>query len=153
MKSRIITGVVGVALIFVVLLLFPPIALNIAMVAVCAMAMFELLSTTHHVQHKGVLAASILFSACTPFFMLGESRMPAFLLLLIYVAVLVFFQILYHQTLKVEQTGDVPHRFFLLGLSARLQRTRWGVLRLSRHYHALDVRHGGVFYRHLFRQA
>lgn len=105
MKSRIITGVIGVALVFVVLLLLPPIALNIAMAVICAIAMFELLSTTHHVRHRGLLAASIIFSACTPFFMLGENRLPAFLLLLAYVAVLVFLQILYHQTLKVEQTG------------------------------------------------
>lgn len=105
MKSRILTGIVGAVLIFVVLLFLPSIVLNFAMAAICAMAMYELLVTTHHVTHRGVLAASILFSACTPFFMLGQNRLPAFLLLLGYVSALVLFQILYHETLKVEHTA------------------------------------------------
>ena len=105
MKSRILTGIVGAALVFVVLLFLPPIVLNFAMAVICALAMYELLVTTHHVTHRGVLAASILFSACTPFFMLGESRMPAFMLLLGYVTVLVLFQIICHQSLKVEHTA------------------------------------------------
>ena len=105
MKARILTGIVGAALVFVVLLFLPPIVLNFAMAVICALAMYELLVTTHHVTHRGVLAASILFSACTPFFMLGESRMPAFMLLLGYVTVLVLFQIICHQSLKVEHTA------------------------------------------------
>lgn len=105
MKSRILTGLVGVALVFVVLLFLPSIVLNFAMAVICALAMYELLVTTHHVTHRGVLVASIVFSASTPFFMLGNSRMPAFILLLLYVVVLVLFQIVYHQTLKVEHTA------------------------------------------------
>ena len=105
MKSRILTGIVGIALLTIVLFVLPPYALNVAMAVVCVMAMVELLVTTNHVKHRGILAASITFSASTPFFMLGDSRMPALILLLAYLFVLVCLQIKYHETLPVEHTS------------------------------------------------
>lgn len=105
MKLRILTGAIGAALIFVVLLALPALALNFAMAVICAMAMVELLVTTKYVRHRGLLALSVAFSACTPFFTLGNSRMPVAIVLLLYVTALVCLQVMYHETLPVEHTG------------------------------------------------
>lgn len=104
MKERIITGFAGTVLLLVLLLL-PPIALNIALSVICAMAIIELLVTTKIVQNRGVLIASVIFSACTPFFMLGTTRLPAFAILFAYAVSLVCLQIGSHQTLSVEHTS------------------------------------------------
>lgn len=104
MKARIITGVAGIILLLVVVLL-PPIALNIALSVICVMAIMELLVTTKLIRQRGVLVASVVFSACTPFFMLGDTRLPAFAILLIYAITLVCLQIAYHETLSVEHTS------------------------------------------------
>lgn len=104
MKARIITGVAGTVLLLIVLLL-PPIALNIALSVICAMAIIELLVTTKIVQNRGVLIASVVFSACTPYFMLGSTRLPAFAILLAYAIALVCLQIVNHTTLPVEHAS------------------------------------------------
>ena len=59
MKSRIITGVVGISLMLIVLLVLPPIALNIVIAALCGIAMYELLHAAQ-IKHLGVTVLSIL---------------------------------------------------------------------------------------------
>ena len=111
MKSRIITGVVGSVLALVVLLLLPPIALNIAVAAVCGLAMNEMLIVTRFVGHRGLMAAGVTFSVAAPFLLLLNewigSSMPALAVMFLYVMTLVVIQIKYHDTLPVERTGFV----------------------------------------------
>ena len=91
MKSRIITGVVGISLMLIVLLVLPPIALNIVIAALCGIAMYELLHAAQ-IKHLGVTVLSILLAVGV---------------LVIYTALLGFCQVFGHESLKVEQTGFV----------------------------------------------
>ena len=107
MKSRIITGAVASVIALVVLLLLPPFALNIAMAFICALAMWEVLVVTKFVDHRGLMAAAIVFAAITPFFLMIPQKSVAMGIVVIYVVFLAVVQIMYHQTLKVERTGFV----------------------------------------------
>ena len=117
MKARILTGLVGGALLFVVLLVLPPIFLNIAMAAVCALAMYEVLVVTKAAGNRGLVASAVVFSLAAPFLLLPEGWMPAALALLLYCVALVFIQIRYHETLKVERTGFVFFVSVLVSIS------------------------------------
>ena len=76
MKSRIITGVVGISLMLIVLLVLPPIALNIVIAALCGIAMYELLHAAQ-IKHLGVTVLSILFAVSTPFLLLATTPLLA----------------------------------------------------------------------------
>ena len=104
MKSRIITGIIGSALLLVVLVM-PPIALTIAMSAICAMAMYELLVATHFSLHRSILMTSIAFSACTPFFSLFNSYLPAMITIFVYLLIMVCIQIFRHKSQRIEHTS------------------------------------------------
>ena len=105
MKSRIISGVLGVALALVVLLLLPKIVMNLALSVLCAWGVYELLVTTKHIHHRGVLFASMAFAAAAPFFMLPSSRIWVIIAFSVYALVLVCLQIKYYESLPVEHTG------------------------------------------------
>ncbi len=106
MKSRIITGVVGISLMLIVLLVLPPITLNIVIAALCGIAMYELLHAAQ-IKHLGVTVLSILFAVSTPFLLLATTPLLAVGVLVIYTALLGFCQVFGHESLKVEQTGFV----------------------------------------------
>lgn len=107
MKSRILTGIVGGALALVLLLFCPDICLNVAFMAVCALAMYEILIVTKFVGHRGLMAGAVVFSLLTPFFMETPDRLPAIIVILAYVLFLAAVQILHHDKLRVERTGFV----------------------------------------------
>lgn len=107
MKTRILTGLIGGALLFIVLLLLPPIFLTIALSVVCGLAMYEVLIVSRFVGHRGLTTAAVVFSMLTPFFTLLPGTMPAIAVLFLYVALLSFFQIKYHETLTMERIGFV----------------------------------------------
>lgn len=106
MKSRILTGIVGAALVLLVLLVLPPIALNIAMAGLCGIAMYEILHVSH-VRHRGIITLAILFAVSTPFLLLAHTYLVALGVILLYTVLLAIMQIISHQTLRVEQTGFV----------------------------------------------
>lgn len=101
MKSRIITGIIGISLMTVILTM-PPIALIIAMSLVCVAAMLELFTAAEFDLHRGVVAASVAFSALTPFFMLGQSRLPALIAAFVYLSAIILIQIITHKTQPVQ---------------------------------------------------
>ena len=117
MKVRILTGLVSGTLLLIVLLLLPAIFVNIAMAAVCALAMYEVLIVTKAVGHRGLVAAAVAFSLTAPFLLLPGGWVPAAAALLVYCIVLVFIQIQYHETLKVERTGFVFFVSVLVSIS------------------------------------
>ncbi len=106
LKSRILTGIVGAALALVVLLLLPPLALNIAMAGICAIAMYEIFVVTKMVNHRGLQTAAVLFALIAPFLVIMRS-MPSAMVVLGYVVLLAVIQVRYHDTLPVERTGLV----------------------------------------------
>lgn len=111
MRLRIITGVVGCAVALVVLLLLPSFVFNIAVAAVCGLAMWEMLIVTRFVGHRGLMAAGVIFSVIAPFLLLFNrlvgSDMPALAAMLIYAMAMAIIQIKYHETLPIERTGFV----------------------------------------------
>ena len=105
-KSRILTGVVGVALALIVLLLLPPLALNIAMSLICALAMYEVFVVTKLVTHRGLETVAVLFALTAPF--LHRMRvLAAVMVVLGYMIALAVIQVKYHARLPVEKTGLV----------------------------------------------
>ncbi|MDD3833019.1 MAG: phosphatidate cytidylyltransferase [Oscillospiraceae bacterium] len=101
MKSRIITGIIGLALLLVLLVL-PPITLTIAVSLVCAAAMYELLIATHFEMHRSILVTSIIFSASVPFFKLLDTYLPVLIILFIYLSIMIFIQIITHKTQPIQ---------------------------------------------------
>ncbi len=104
MKTRIISGVIGAALMVVILFVLPAWALNIAAAALAVMAVWETLTATGIMSHKGVLASCLVYAAVTPFFYLFTIQLllPATVLL---AAVLCVLQVMHHAQLKVEKVG------------------------------------------------
>jgi phosphatidate cytidylyltransferase len=103
MKPRIISGLIGISLLIIVLIL-PPIALTFASSIICAMAMIEMLTKTHSTINKSIAVVSIIYSATTPFFSLFNSFLHVFIVTFLYIFILVCLQIYYHQT-QIEQTS------------------------------------------------
>ena len=107
MKKRILTGLIGGALLFVVLLLLPPIFLTIALSGVCGLAMYEVLIVSRFVGHRGLTVSAVVFSMLTPFFTLLPGTMPAIVVIFLYILFLSIVQIKYHETLTMERIGFV----------------------------------------------
>ncbi|MDD2361674.1 MAG: phosphatidate cytidylyltransferase [Oscillospiraceae bacterium] len=101
MKSRIITGIIGIALLLVVLVL-PPIAITVAVSLICAMAMYELLIATHFKMHRSIFVTSVIFAASVPFFYLFNSYLPILIILFVYISEMVCIQIITYKTQSIE---------------------------------------------------
>ena len=126
MKLRIITAVIGITLLVIVLVL-PPIALMIALSAICGLAM----RNARHQTRKLIkpCGASVLYSAATPFFVLWDNPLPASIITLTYLLLTICIQIYRHSSLAIEQTAFVfmsliPDIVFLPCLYPCLQRAR-----------------------------
>ena len=105
-KSRILTGLIGSAVALIVLLLLPPLALNIAMSIICAMAMYEVFVVTKLVSHRGLETVAVLFALTAPF--LNRMRsLAAVMVILGFLIALAVIQVRYHSQLPVEKTGLV----------------------------------------------
>ncbi len=74
MKQRIISAMVGLAILIVVMLLYQTIAFNIAISLVSALAVFELLHATGYVKSKLVLSLSLVYAMIVPFFSTMDHR-------------------------------------------------------------------------------
>ncbi len=106
MKTRLITGGIAAALFLIVLFIPWSIALTIATSFICGLAVFEVLSVTKVVQHRGLEVAAIAFSVIAPFF----GRMNGgwvFVVCLLYVLALVFLSLRYHESLSIDKVGIV----------------------------------------------
>ena len=137
LKSRILTGIVGAALALVVLLLLPPLGLNIAMAGICAIAMYEVFVVTKMVNHRGLETAAVLFALLAPFLVMLRS-MPSAMVVLGFVVLLAVIQVRYHDTLPVERTAFV----FLLSVLVSISFSCLAYLRTTSHRDERD----GLFY-------
>ncbi len=106
MKTRLITGAIAAALFLIVLFIPWSVALTIAVSFICGLAVFEVLSVTKVVQHRGLEVAAIAFAVIAPFF----GRMNGgwvFVVCLLYVLVLVFLSLRYHESVSIDKVGIV----------------------------------------------
>ena len=104
MKTRIITGAVGVAFCVAVLFFLPPLALNITVALLGCIAVWELLMGTRAVQDRFLLVWCWLFAAALPFLRLFTAPLPltATVVFAIGVGVLA---VVRHTMLRVDQAG------------------------------------------------
>ncbi len=106
MKTRLITGAISGALFLIVLFIPWSVALTITTSFICGLAVYEMLTVTKVVQHRGLEAAAIVFAVVAPFF----SRMNGgwvFVLCLLYALALVLLTIRYHEVVTIDKVGMV----------------------------------------------
>lgn len=104
MKTRILTAVIGLALLVGVLLL-PPIALYCAFSLICALAVYETFSVTGLKKHRCMFVFSLLFAVAAPFFGVADSRLLFSAALTIFVLALVLGQLRHHADIPLSETG------------------------------------------------
>ncbi len=107
MKKRVLTGIIGSALLLVVLFLLPAWCLNVFISLLAALAIYEVLHVTHALDHKGLLAASIAFALVAPFLLMWNRPIIVVFAIVVYAIALALIQLHGHETLPVERTGFV----------------------------------------------
>lgn len=126
MKTRLITAGIAAALFLFVLFIPWSVALTVATSVICGLAVYEMLTVTKVVQHRGLETAAIVFAVVAPFF----GRMNGgwvFILCLLYVLALVFLTIRYHDLVTIDKVGMV----FLLSVLVAVSLSCLSYLRTS----------------------
>ncbi|MBR5540587.1 MAG: CDP-archaeol synthase [Clostridia bacterium] len=116
MKTRLITAGIAAALFLIVLFLPWSVVLTAATSFICGLAVYEILTVTKVVQHRGLEAAAIVFAVIAPFF----SRMNGgwvFIVCLLYVLALVLLTIRYHEAISIDKVGIVFLLSVLISIS------------------------------------
>ena len=106
MKTRIISGLVAVAILLVILIL-PPLAMLIAAAALAAVAVWEGMYATGINRHKGQLVLSMTAAALAPFLPFLNKLDPKYVMayILLYLVGMGILQVVYHDKVRVEATG------------------------------------------------
>lgn len=111
MGKRILVAVVFIPVIFLVLYVFPPVALPITLALLCGIAVYEALCSTNFLRHSRVTVYSILLAVLVPFWAYsGGHFLPALAGLYLYVFLLFCETIASRNTLGLERLGGT---FFL----------------------------------------
>ena len=103
MKVRVISSLVGLVILLIVLALFDTLLLNLMIALIAFLAVYELLSATGCLKHRGLAVLSLLVSAAVPFLV----SVPGWLLLACYLYLAVLFLLLlrFHEKLHIEQVA------------------------------------------------
>lgn len=156
-KTRIISALVGIVLLAVVLSFFQTIVLNVAIMVIILMAMYEFLTATKISHNKLLSAVAFVVAAAFPYIRLQRELDLLPLFLLPYIALLFLILLRTHQDTRVEDIALVfmnEHRdsavAFFGDLSAGQQRLHPGallpaagvVLRLVQRHRSLLYRAG-----------
>lgn len=116
MKTRIVTAIFASTAMLVVLFLPWTIVFTVAVSAICGVAVYEVLSVTKAIRHRGLEVVSILFAVLAPFF--GRmSSAAVFVICLAYVLLLIVLYVLQSKGVTVEQLGGVFLLSVLIALS------------------------------------
>ncbi len=107
MKTRVISAIVGIILLVIVLSFFQTPVLNIAIMALALMAMYEFLTATKISRNKLLSAAAFLVAACFPFVPMQKEMNLLPLFLLPYIAILFLILLKSHQNTRVEDIALV----------------------------------------------
>lgn len=123
MKIRIISSIVGLAILSVVLLFFDTIVLNAAAAVIAIMAVFELLVATKYIQNKLIAGLCLFAAGITPFLSTEyfERLIPAFFL----VFILVFFLVLVKQHDKIRVESMALSSFIAVMIPLSLSTLIW----------------------------
>ncbi len=116
MKTRLITAGISAALFLAILFIPWSVALTVATSFIAGVAVFEILTVTKVVQHRGLEATAVAFAVVAPFF----SRINGgwvFVLCLLYVLALVFLTIRYHESVPLDKVAIVFLLSVLVSLS------------------------------------
>lgn len=126
MKTRLITAGISAALFLIVLFIPWSVALTVVTSFICGLAVYEMLTVTKVVQHRGVGTAALVFAVIAPFF----GRMNGgwvFVLCLLYVFALGLLTIRYHDVVTIDKVGMV----FLLSVLVSVPLSCLSYLRTS----------------------
>ena len=123
MKIRIISSIVGLAILSVILLFFDTIVLNAAAAGIAIMAVFELLVATKYIQNKLIAGLCLFAAGITPFLSTEyfERLIPAFFL----VFILVFFVVLVKQHDQIRIESMALSSFIALMIPLSLSTLIW----------------------------
>ncbi len=129
MRQRMISAMVGLALLAVVLLLLDTIFLNIIISAIAVLGVYEILLATKYVGNKWLAAICLAFAAVVPF--IGTSIVASLLPVLCYIFFTALFGLLLaeHQRLRIEQLGFAFMMALLISISLNTAvqlRDLWG---------------------------
>lgn len=105
MKQRIISSIIGLGILFVVLMFFDTILLNVALSVISVMALYELLHATGCTKNKLFSILVSAFAAAVPFF--SVQLFTRNLMLICYLYVLALFSLLLatHNKLHIDQVA------------------------------------------------
>lgn len=103
MKIRIVSALIGLALLFVILFFHQTILFNICVALVSVIGVFEFLFTTKYVQNKYILVVSLLFSGLVPFlnFPVFQDKLYMFIFCLFILYLIALFR--HHHTVMFGQ--------------------------------------------------
>lgn len=101
MKQRIITGVVGVGILFTVCFFYQTYFYNLAWGLIAAVGVFELLRATGNLQYKLLSIPSILYTVCFMFFMTSKSAHFTFYGMVVYMLYLFIILLIKHREMSV----------------------------------------------------
>lgn len=104
LKTRVITALIGLALMTAVLLL-PPIVLYIVIALIAVIALLETLSVCQLRQNVPLLVMASLFAGVTPFFGLIGGAFYFLIAASVFLFALIVMQICCHQTVKIADTA------------------------------------------------
>lgn len=102
MKTRVLTGFVAGVGAILALLFLPTIGIRIALMLLCVIGMYELLSALGLKFQKPMVVVTSLFAMAAPFLDMFRDVRPALAVALVYMLLLTFIQLKYNQTLKME---------------------------------------------------
>ncbi|MDF2567918.1 MAG: phosphatidate cytidylyltransferase, partial [Oscillospiraceae bacterium] len=102
MKQRVISAMVGLALLFLVLLFYDTVILNIAISAICVIGVYEIVVRTKYVKDKMLAGVAMAFAACVPFFGVKSFERVNDGILIAYVFLLFVILLSKYKQVKVE---------------------------------------------------
>lgn len=105
MKQRILTAVIGIALLLVVLFFFDTWIFNIAVSLVSAVAVYEILQAAKYDKNKLLVVVCLLFVLLVPFFRTPGFNLMSRIAILVYILLLFGIMLYRHQTVRFEQIG------------------------------------------------
>ena len=107
MKQRIISSVVGLAILFSVLAFFDTLVLNAAVSIVIVMQIFEILTAAGYQKNSASSLSALAFGALIPFFQTSAIVFVLPVVCFFFALVLVCILLKDHETLRVEQIGVI----------------------------------------------
>lgn len=129
MKQRVISSLIGLAILFAALMLFNTVAVNAIIAAIALLAVYELLAATGCWKFPWISAPAMVFTALIPFFNIGMVSKNMMLICFIYVLFLFGALLRHHEKLHIEQVS-IAFMFSLMipfSLTTLIyQRDRWG---------------------------